>query len=108
MTTPSASGVRAPQSFASYYNDSWRDHRNIVNRRLHFIGAGGSIIGAIMSTCAGFLPGYLLSAAFAYGCAAVGHRFIEKNKPQMPKNPLYATAAYYRQFVDVLNNRIVL
>lgn len=108
MSINTASSEPRHQSFAEYYNDSWRDHRNIVNRRLHFIGAGGSIIATIMSTCAGFIPGYFLAAAIAYGCAAVGHRFIEKNSPRMPKNPLYAVGAYYRQFLDVLNNRIDL
>jgi len=100
--------ISKSQSFSEYYDDSWRHHRNIVNRRLHFIGAGGSIIAAIMSTCAGFLPGYLLAAGIAFGCAWVGHRIIEKNRPPMPSNPLYAVGAYYRQFLDALNNRIEL
>ena len=63
------------------------EHRNKVNRILHFIGSTGVIAFAV---CAAYFMDWRYLVAmplFGYGFAWVGHFFFEKNRPATFKYP---------------------
>lgn len=97
-TPVSGTGAAAPdrqrlascRTFAEFYPLYLQEHRNPVNRRLHFAGSTLALI------CLFFLvftadPRWLAAGiACGYGFAWAGHYLFEHNRPATFKRPLFS------------------
>ena len=98
--------MRRFASFDEFYPFYLQEHRNVVSRRLHFIGSWGvlALLGlALFTGNAWWLLAALLSG---YAFAWVGHFFFEKNRPATFKHPLYSFAGDWVMYRDILVGRI--
>lgn len=94
------------QTFKSFYPFYLSQHKNVICRRLHFLGSilvlctiGYSIVSQhFMALC--FLP------VIGYGFAWLGHFLFEKNKPATFTYPLYSLMGDWVMFKDMLTGRI--
>jgi hypothetical protein len=95
-------------SFAEFYPFYLEEHRNMVSRRLHFVGSLGVIGCLAMALATGdwlWLPAALVSG---YGCAWVGHYFFEKNRPATFRHPVYSLMGDWVMFKDICTGKISL
>ena len=82
-----------PRSFSEFWPYYLGEHRNPINRALHYVG----------TFCALALLGYIITNRYwglmlvglvvGYGPAWVGHFFVENNKPASFKYPLWSFMA---------------
>ena len=97
--------MRRFASFDEFYPFYLQEHRNVVSRRLHFIGSWGvlALLGlALFTGNAWWLLGALLCG---YGFAWVGHFFFEKNRPATFKYPLWSLMGDFRLFFETVSGR---
>ena len=88
-----------PRSFSEFWPYYLGEHRNPLNRALHYVG----------TFCALSLLGYIITRQYwglmlvglviGYGPAWVGHFFIENNKPASFKYPLWSFMADVKMLV---------
>jgi hypothetical protein len=83
------------------YGEFWpyyvSQHRNPVNRALHFVGTTALLVGG--ATALLLSPWWFASAPVAaYGFAWVGHFFFEKNTPATFTHPLWSLRADFRMY----------
>lgn len=104
---PSAS---APQrhfaSFEQFYPFYLSEHRNVVCRRLHFIGTALTL--CILAAAIASADALLLLAVpvTGYGFAWVGHFAFERNRPATFAHPWYSLIGDFALFRDILVGRI--
>ena len=94
------------QTFEDFYPLYLGEHRNRINRRLHFIGSTFALmmLSILLVT---FDPKYLLfGLLLGYGFAWVGHFFFEKNRPASFKKPLYSFMGDWMMYKDILTGQI--
>ncbi|MBT9393273.1 DUF962 domain-containing protein [Hymenobacter sp. NST-14] len=94
-----------PLTFAKFYPRYLREHRRRGTRLLHFIGTTLFLLLA-----AGALgrrqPALLLAGIVAaYGCAWVGHFFVERNRPATFQHPWLSLRGDFRLYWDLLRGR---
>ena len=97
--------MRRFASFDEFYPFYLQEHRNVVSRRLHFIGSWGvlALLGlALFTGNAWWLLGALLCG---YGFAWVGHFFFEKNRPATFKYPLWSLMGDFRLFFETVSGK---
>jgi hypothetical protein len=95
-------------SFAEFYPYYLSEHRNLVSRRLHFVGSLGVIGCLAMALATGgwlWLPAAVICG---YGFAWVGHFFFEKNRPATFRHPLYSLMGDWAMFRDICVGKISL
>lgn len=93
-------------SFADFYPFYLSEHSNRTNRRLHFLGTSLGI-AAILHSLSTLDFWWLLAGLVAgYGCAWVGHFFIEKNRPATFAYPLYSFMGDWVMWKDILTGKI--
>lgn len=105
MSTAPESATRYTR-FADFYPYYLSEHRNIVCRRLHFMGSSIAILlvlAAVMTQ-----QWWLIAAAFVqgYGFAWVGHFFYEHNKPATFKYPGYSYLGDWKMWWQTLTGKI--
>ena len=87
-----------PGSFAGFWPYYVSQHRDPVNRALHFTGTTLALaalaIGAARLSAA-WLPLALLAG---YGPAWAGHFFFEKNRPATFRHPLWSLVGDFRMY----------
>lgn len=84
-------------SYEAFWPFYVSQHRNPVNRRLHFTGT----MLVLASLCAGALASprwALLAPLVGYGFAWVGHFAFERNRPATFTYPLWSLRADFRMF----------
>jgi len=92
--------------FADFYPFYLSEHSNRTNRRLHFLGTtlGVAAIAHSLSTLNfWWLPAGLVAG---YGCAWIGHFFIERNRPATFTYPLYSFMGDWVMWKDMLTGKI--
>ena len=95
-------------NFAEFYPYYLEEHRNLVSRRLHFIGSLG-VIGCIaMAIATGDWLWLPAAVVCGYGFASVGHFFFEKNRPATFRHPLYSLMGDWVMFKDICVGKISL
>ena len=93
-------------SFADFYPFYLSEHSNRTNRRLHFLGTSLGI-AAILHSLSTLDFWWLLAGVVAgYGCAWVGHFFIERNRPATFTYPLYSFMGDWVMWKDMLIGKI--
>ncbi|WP_151088383.1 DUF962 domain-containing protein [Hymenobacter baengnokdamensis] len=94
-----------PSTFAEFYPYYLKEHRQQGTRVLHFVGTS-LFLTAAGAALAQRKPGLLLAGvAGAYGCAWVGHFFVEHNRPATFQRPLLSLAGDFRLFWDLLRGQ---
>ncbi len=90
-------------SFEEFWPFYVREHANDQNRMMHFLGtslAMGSVAAAVFTR----RPALLLAApVLGYGCAWIGHFFIQGNKPATFDHPLWSLRGDFRMWWMTLN-----
>lgn len=82
------------------------EHRHPLNRMIHFAGSSLGLICFIMFLLTFNLWLILLGLVIGYGCAWVGHFFIEHNKPASFKYPLWSFMADWKMWFYILTGKI--
>ncbi|MBK8813084.1 MAG: DUF962 domain-containing protein [Acidobacteria bacterium] len=92
------------------YSEFWDfyvgEHRDPVNRLLHFIGTTLAMVLLVWFIATGrylLLPVVLVAG---YGFAWVGHFFVEKNKPASFKYPLWSFISDYKMVFYMLTGKM--
>jgi len=94
------------KSFSDFYSFYLSEHRDPVNRRLHFFGCLAVIIVILYSLLAQVWLALILVPLVGYGFAWVGHFFIEKKKPATFKYPIYSLLGDWIMFKDIITGKI--
>lgn len=82
------------------------EHRNKLNRNLHFLGTSLAILCFLLATVRQN-PWFLLGGAFSgYFFAWVGHFFVEKNRPATFKYPVWSLIADFQMFAYMCLGRM--
>jgi hypothetical protein len=98
--------VKQYKNFKSFYPFYLSQHKNIICRRLHFIGSSLIII---------MLAYTLINSAWlmlwtlpllGYGFAWLGHFFFEKNKPATFIYPWYSLLGDWVMYKDMLMGKL--
>ncbi|MEM7728250.1 MAG: DUF962 domain-containing protein [Pseudomonadota bacterium] len=94
------------ETFGQFWHRYLRAHRNPTCRAWHY---GASVFG--LAAMAAFLvtlnPLFLIGGVvLSYGCAWIGHFFVEGNTPLAFTRPLWSLAADYRMFWLALTGRL--
>lgn len=98
-----ADQYRTFDEFWPYY---LREHSNVTNRRLHFVGTT-IVVAASFAWFLTLQPLALLAMPVAgYGFAWVGHFVVEKNRPATFTYPLWSLRADFRMYVLMLIGRL--
>jgi hypothetical protein len=95
-------------NFAEFYPYYLSEHRNVMSRRLHFIGSLGVIGCAAMALATGDWLWLPAAVVCGYGFAWVGHFLFEKNKPATFRHPVYSLMGDWVMFKDICTGRISL
>lgn len=91
------------KDFYPYY---LREHSDLTNRILHFIGTGIVILLLIYTVFSMKWKLFLLIPLAGYGFAWFGHFFFEKNKPATFKYPFFSLASDFIMFWHILTLQI--
>jgi hypothetical protein len=82
------------------YTEFWPfylgEHSRAGTRRLHFIGTNLGVAAAVLALIEGRPWFIALGLVLAYGCAWVGHFFVEKNRPATFRYPLWSLVSDFR------------
>lgn len=79
-----------PSSFSEFWPHYLADHRDPLNRRLHFVGTSLMAVALVTAVATGHLRLLLLCPLLGYGFAWVGHFVIEKNRPATFTHPIWS------------------
>ncbi len=94
------------RSFEEFWPHYAREHSTAGCRALHFIGSSLGIVCLAAVFITGNLWFILLGLVVGYGCAWVGHFFIEHNKPATFQHPLWSFRADWRMWRLMLIGRM--
>lgn len=94
------------KSFADFYTYYLQEHKNLMCRRLHFIGTSFVIAAAASFFLTGDPILLLVLPVAGYGFAWYGHFVYEKNKPASFKFPLYSLMGDFKMFWDILSGKL--
>lgn len=93
-------------SFSEFWPYYLSEHRNPLNRRLHFVGT--SILNGVVVVAA--LTGrptlLLLCPLFGYGFAWYGHFRVEHNRPATFRHPIWSLMGDYKMYGQMLTGRL--
>jgi hypothetical protein len=91
------------KSFKVFYPYYLSEHRNPINRALHFVGSLIALIFiGVAITEEGRSLFFLYAVLVGYAFAWVGHFFIEKNRPATFTYPFYSLMGDWRMFFELL------
>jgi hypothetical protein len=93
-------GAEVPKfdTFEAFWPYYLQEHRDPLNRRLHFIGTTLVIVSVVLAVVTlnpcmlGFAP------LTGYGFAWIGHFFVEKNRPATFTYPLWSLRGDFKMY----------
>ena len=90
------------QTYSEFWPFYLGEHKNPMNRRLHFIGSTLGLI--LLGTALVMQNGWFILAAFVsgYAFAWIGHFKIEKNRPATFTYPLWSLISDWRMWYRML------
>ena len=94
------------KTFEEFWPFYLNEHRDPVNRRLHFFGTGGVLILIIYALFVQNLSVLFLCPLLGYGSAWIGHFLIEKNRPATFRYPLWSLLGDFRMFFLAVTGRL--
>lgn len=96
------------RSFGEFYPFYLSEHKDQLNRRLHFVGTTLVVLNAVFVLLTQMWWYLLLAPVFGYTFAWVGHFFFEKNKPATFSYPLYSLAGDWVMYWHMLTGKLKL
>jgi hypothetical protein len=94
-----------PKTFDEFYPYYLSEHRRFGTRALHFVGTSMFLVGAGTALVQQKPKMLLGGVVAAYGCAWLGHYFVEHNRPATFQRPLLSLAGDFRMFWDLLRGK---
>ncbi|MFT6690453.1 MAG: hypothetical protein ACJAXH_000965 [Colwellia sp.] len=98
--------VKKYKNFKSFYPFYLSQHKNIICRRLHFIGSSLIIITLAYVLINAVWPLLWALPFLGYGFAWLGHFFFEKNKPATFTYPWYSLLGDWVMYKDILRGKL--
>jgi thiol-disulfide isomerase/thioredoxin len=94
------------KSFDEFWPFYLGEHANRYNRSLHFFGTLGAVTLIVTAFITGRWLLVLSAPVWGYGCAWIGHFFIEKNTPATFTYPLWSLRGDIRMFGLMFTGRM--
>jgi len=94
------------QSFKQFYPFYLTQHRNVVCRRLHFIGSLLVLLVLAMAILKQQPLLLLCMPLIGYGFAWIGHFIFEKNRPATFTYPLWSLMGDWKMFWQMLTGKL--
>ncbi|MGZ3424460.1 MAG: Mpo1-like protein [Polyangiales bacterium] len=91
------------KSFEEFWPHYVRAHSSKGNRRLHFVGTSTALGLAAYGVLARKLWPFLVAPVVGYGCAWIGHFFIEGNVPATFGHPAWSLKADFVMWKKILD-----
>ncbi len=85
-------------SFEEFWPFYVGEHRDSLNRTLHFAGTTAAVSAAVIALALGRPKLALLAPLLGYGPAWVGHFIVEKNRPATFKYPLWSLMGDFKMW----------
>ncbi len=86
------------QTYSAFFDFYLSEHSRPATRALHYLGSTCGL-AALIATAATRNPLWILAGLTAgYGCAWIGHFFIEHNRPATFKYPLWSFMGDYHMY----------
>ena len=92
-------------NFDEFYPYYLSQHKNKLNRFLHFTGTTLTLILLLIITLTNYWQLLWLLPITGYGLAWLGHWIFEGNKPASFKYPLYSLGADIKMYLDMIARR---
>jgi hypothetical protein len=93
-------------TFAEFYPYYLSEHQLPACRVLHYIGSSLVLTVLAFLLVSGQWQWWWLLLVAGYGCAWVGHFFIEHNRPATFRYPFYSLAGDWVMFKDMLTGQL--
>src|SRR4051794_37457933 len=90
------------KSFEEFWPHYVRAHSSKGSRRLHFVGTSSAMVLAAYGILGRKLWPLLAAPVVGYGCAWIGHFFIEGNVPATFGHPLWSLKADFVMWKKML------
>ena len=94
------------QSFKEFYPFYLTQHRNVICRRLHFVGSLLILIVLCVAMIKGQAMLLLTLPLIGYGFAWFGHFVFEKNRPATFTYPLWSLMGDWKMFWQILTGKL--
>jgi len=94
------------KTFSEFYPFYLNEHRNLICRRLHFVGSSLVLLVIVYSMYTTRWSLLWLTPIMGYGFAWTGHYFFEKNRPATFIYPFYSFIGDWVMFKDILTGKI--
>jgi len=94
------------KTFSEFYPFYLNEHRNLICRRLHFVGSPLVLLVIVYSMYTTRWSLLWLTPIMGYGFAWTGHYFFEKNRPATFIYPFYSFIGDWVMFKDILTGKI--
>jgi hypothetical protein len=86
------------RTYSAFFDFYLSEHSRPLTRVLHYVGSSCGIAALVATVSAGN-PIWLLAGLMAgYGCAWIGHAFVEHNTPATFTYPLWSFIGDYHMF----------
>jgi len=92
--------------FNEFYPYYLNEHRDLICRRLHFVGSALVLLVLAFAIFAKRPMLLLLIPVIGYGFAWIGHFFFEKNRPATFQYPVYSLIGDWVMFKDILVGKL--
>ncbi|MDI7774117.1 DUF962 domain-containing protein [Asticcacaulis sp. EMRT-3] len=94
------------KTYSAFFDFYLSEHSRPLTRALHYIGSTCGVAALIMTILTRHPLWILAGLAAGYGCAWVGHFFVEHNRPATFKYPLWSFMGDYHMYVLWLTGRL--
>ncbi len=98
-------GTARIQSLREFWPFYMGEHRNAVNRRLHFVGTTLALLALVAAVGLRRPQLALVAPLLGYGFAWFGHFVVERNRPATFKYPLWSFLCDLRLWGLMLTGR---
>jgi hypothetical protein len=85
-------------TYSAFFDFYLSEHSLPATRAVHYLGSTCGIAALILTITTGQLWWIAAGLIAGYGCAWIGHFFIEHNRPATFKYPLWSFASDYHMY----------
>ena len=94
-----------PPTFAEFYSRYLREHSRLGTWVLHFTGTTLFLVGLVLLAGTGRWGWLPAGVGAAYGCAWIGHFFVEHNRSATFQHPWFSLLGDFRRYADLWRGR---